>query len=251
MRQVFYKNACLLCFIFVYYYMIQERKSKWAIYTLLLAVITLGSSCNYHIRKRPQKLFSKVIANAQSYDVGIIPGYPFDGQRWDTLMKARLLWAKILYQKGIVRNFIVSGGAVHSPYVEAEYMKRYAVALGIPAEHVFTETRAQHSVENIFYSYEMARTLGFKSIALCTDPLQSILTKRFTFRRFETDIQHLPIIYDSLLAYNNLDPVIDTHALRAPDAFIPLKDRKSRWQSFRGTLGAGLPWEGKRLRPAL
>src|SRR5690606_6081814 len=145
--------------------MIQERKSKWAFYTFLLAVITLGSSCNHHIHKRPQKLLAKVEQKAKRYDEGIIPGYPFDGQKWDTLMKSRLLWAKVLYDKGIVRNFIVSGGAVHSPYVEAEYMKRYAVALGIPADHIFTETKAQHSVENIFYSYEMARVLGFKSIA--------------------------------------------------------------------------------------
>lgn len=231
--------------------MIQERKSKWALYTFLLAVITLGNSCNYPIHKRPQKLLAKVVKNDKSYDVAIIPGYPFDGHKWDTLMKSRLLWAKVLYEKGIIRNFIVSGGAVHSPYVEAEYMKRYAVALGIPAAHIFTETRAQHSVENIFYSYEMARTLGFKSIALCTDPLQSILTRRFTAHRFETHIQHLPIVYDSIIPYNNLMPVIDTHDLRAADAFIPLKNRKSRWQSFRGTMGAGLPWEGERVRQPL
>ncbi len=227
--------------------MMQDKKSKWTLYTFLLALITLGSSCNYPIHKRPQKLLAKVVKSDKSYDVGIIPGYPFDGQKWDTLMKARLLWAKVLYEKGIVRNFIVSGGAVHSPYVEAAYMKRYAVALGIPADHIFTETKAQHSVENIFYSYEMARTLGFKSIALCTDPLQSILTKRFTAHRFETHIQHLPIVYDNIIPYNNLMPLIDTHDLRATDPFIPLKNRKSRWQSFRGTMGARIPWDGKRI----
>lgn len=238
-------------FYVLYSYIIMpDQKTKWTVFTFLLAVITMGSACNYPIRKRPQKLLTKTIEQSVSYDVGIIPGYPFNGQQWDTLVRSRLLWAKFLYDKGIVRNFIVSGGAVHTPYVEAEYMKRYATAIGIPADHVFTETQAQHSVENIFYSYELARTLGFKSIVLCTDPLQSILTKRFTFRRFETYIHHLPIIYDSLQVYKDINPVIDTGDLQSA-TFIPLKSRKSRWQSFRGTLGGGIPWNGKKIRPAL
>lgn len=216
----------------------------------LILGIGLWSSCGYYNRKRPQKLYQETIREGQTFDAAIVPGYPFNGIAWDRLMKARVLWAYSLYRKGIVRNVIFSGGAVHSPYVEAKIMGLYARALGIPEEHIFYETRAEHSTENIYYSYLIARQQGFKSLVLCTDPLQSILLKRFTVRRFESPIAHLPFITDTLKAYEHLDPQIDTAGmLVAP--FTPLKERESRWASFRGTMGSGIDWGKGRRLPAL
>ena len=200
--------------------------------------------------KRPKKLFSKVVQEQQSYDVAIVPGYPYDGQNWDKLIRSRIIWAYSLYERGIIRNVIFSGAAVHTPYVEAEYMRRYAVALGIPEEHTFVESQARHSTENIFYAYEMARSLGFKSIALVTDPLQSFLTNSFTFRRFRSPIQHLPFVMDTIRNYEHLNPQIDAEDLKIQD-FIPLHEKESRWRSIRGTMGREIPWNGKRIRPEL
>lgn len=200
--------------------------------------------------KRPKKLFSKVVQEQQSYDVAIVPGYPYDGQNWDKLIRSRIIWAYSLYERGIIRNVIFSGAAVHTPYVEAEYMRRYAVALGIPEEHTFVEPQARHSTENIFYAYEMARSLGFKSIALVTDPLQSFLTNSFTFRRFRSPIQHLPFVMDTIRNYEHLNPRIDAEDLKLQD-FTPLHEKESRWRSIRGTMGREIPWNGKRIRPEL
>ncbi|RQO31703.1 YdcF family protein [Taibaiella sp. KBW10] len=216
----------------------------------LIVGVGLWSSCGYYTQKRPQKRYRQVVSEGQTFDAAIVPGYPFDGKAWDRLMKARVLWAYHLYELGIVRNIIFSGGGVHSPYVEARIMGLYALALGIPEAHIFYETQAQHSTENIYYSYKIAQQQGFKTIVLCTDPVQSILLKRFTTRRFETDIVHLPFIADTLKNYEQLNPTIDTGNMRI-SPFVPLNEKESRWQSIRGTMGGRLDWGGARKLPAL
>lgn len=222
---------------------------SWGWKALLVGAIGLAS-CSYYTQKRPLKHYNQTLKKGLSYDAAIVPGYPFDGQAWDTLVKARVIWAVHLYHKGIVRNIIFSGGAVHTPYVEAEVMGRYAEALGIPAQHIYYETRAEHSTENVYYSYLLAQKEGFKSLALCTDPVQSILLQRFTKRRFGSPIAHLPFVRTVLESVNDVHPRIDTTGLKVND-FIPLKSRESRWQSIRGTMGNGIDWQGGDMLPPL
>src|SRR5690606_12313850 len=155
----------------------------------------------------------KQLAAAKKYlpvDVLIVPGIPFQNGKWDRVMKSRVLWSWILYKNGYVKNVIYSGDAVYSPYKEGKIMALYAEKLGIPSRHIFYETQARHSTENVYYSYLMAKEMGFKTIALGTDPyFQSPTLKRFTKRRFTSYIHHIPFVKDSLIAYDYLDPVID------------------------------------------
>jgi hypothetical protein len=50
---------------------------------------------------------------------------------------------------------VTSGGAVYNPYVEALSLKRALVALGIPADLIYTETQARHTDENVAYALAM------------------------------------------------------------------------------------------------
>lgn len=200
-------------------------------------------------RKRPTSLYNEVVKNSATFDAGIVPGVPYNNGRWDSIMKGRVLWAVNLYQKGIIKNIIFSGGAVYSPYYEAKIMSLYAQQMGVPTNNIFCETKAEHSTENIYYSYELARKQGFKTLALVTDPFQSSLTKRFTRRRFATKIQHIPFLVDTLRKLNHLDYTIDpTSAYNAN--FKSIVERESGWKRFRGTLGAFIPWEHRVGRKA-
>ena len=107
-------------------------------------------------------------AEKESYDLIVVPGVPFENYVWGKTMKGRIYWSKYLFDKGIARNIMYSGSAVYTPYYEAEIMKMYAVAIGIPADHVFTELKAEHSTENIYYSYQKAKKLGFTRVALAS-----------------------------------------------------------------------------------
>jgi hypothetical protein len=123
-------------------------------------------------------------------------------------------------------------------------MGLYAQQLGIPAAHIFYDTLAEHSTENVFYSYEIARARGFRTIALGTDPFQSSLLRGFTRKRFGTAIQHIPFIEDSLVPFAHLHPEIDPSSAYKAD-FKSIKERDSFWKRTRGTFGSSVPWKTK------
>ncbi len=176
------------------------------------------------------------------FDAIIVPGIPFVNNRWDTVMKGRVLWAWVLYKNGFAKNVIFSGDAVYSPYRECKIMGLYAEALGIPAAHIFYDTLATHSTENVYYSYLLAKKNGFKNIALATDPVQSFMLRNYTKARFVSEVYHLPFDTDTLRAYNHLNPEIDATAELVND-FTPLPKRKSWWKRMRGTFGKNIKWE--------
>lgn len=149
---------------------------------------------------------------------------------------------QVLYKNGIAKNIIYSGGAVYSPFVEAYVMGMYGKKLGIPAKHIYYDTMARHSTENVYYSYLLAKKLGFKSIALATDPFQSFLLKSYVRKRFGTPVQRLPFVVDSLRAYKHLCPRINpVPAYREP--FTSITEDEGFWQRFRGTMGADIDWD--------
>ncbi|ANH83975.1 hypothetical protein A8C56_15330 [Niabella ginsenosidivorans] len=213
----------------------------------IVLILIFLSGCAFVYRKRPARLYETVLARKQTFDAAIVPGVPFNNNQWDTVMKGRVIWASLLYRQGVIRNIIFSGGAVYSPYYEAKIMGLYARQLGVSPKHIFYDIQAEHSTENIFYSYQIARREGFKSIALVTDPLQSLLLNRFTRRKFRTKIVHIPFIIDSLKEYNHLNPVIDPLPAMTEN-FRSLTDREGFFRRFRGTMGAFIPWEGKRKK---
>ena len=215
-------------------------------FMILMSTVIIQAGCISY-RKRPERLYNEVIQKAQTFDVAIVPGVPFYNNHWDTVMKGRVLWAVALYRQGIVRHIIFSGSAVYSPYYEAMIMGLYARQIGIPAQHIFYEKQAEHSTENVFYSYQIAKQQGFKSIALVTDPFQSSLLKKFTRKRFATPIVHLPFLVDTLKKYNAIEPIIDPSSARKEN-FISITKREGFFKRFRGTLGAFIPWENKKRK---
>jgi hypothetical protein len=88
-------------------------------------------------------------------------------------------------------------------------MGLYAQKLGIPKEHIFYDTLAKHSTENIYYSYLIAKKKGFKKVGMATDGLQSIFLKKFLRKHFSSPIYILPIIKDSVDSYTALNITID------------------------------------------
>jgi len=181
------------------------------------------------------------------YDVIIVPGVPYEGESWGNIMKIRVHWSNYLYNRGITKNIIYSGSSVYTPYIEAKVMALYGEALGVPKNHIFTEERAEHSTENVYYSYKMAKNLGFKKIALATDIFQTNNLRSF-INDHDLEIELLPIVFDTLSKLNRYEPDIDpSSALVDTTKFIPLTERESFFKRFQGTLGKNIDWnEGDR-----
>lgn len=209
------------------------------IFMLSASIISLLSCITP--RKGPMRAYAKA-ATLAPFDAVIIPGIPYNGKSWDSVMKARVLWSWILYKNGYAKNIIYSGGAIYTPYVEAKVMGLYGEQLGIPKDHIFYDTLAKHSTENVYYSYLLAQQLGFKSIALGTDPFQALMLRSFTRNRFESPIFHLPFVTDTLAVYNGVNPTINAESCMMPGKWQSIKEQEGFRERFRGTMGKTIDW---------
>jgi len=206
--------------------------------TIIILLIAGVNSCSFSSKKATELL---VAAQAEKYDLIIVPGVPFEDSTWSDVMKIRVFWSKYLYDQGIAKNIMYSGSAVYSPYYEAEIMALYGEALGIPKENIFTETRAEHSTENVYYSYKKAKKMGFNKIALATDTFQAKMVKRFIKKEMKGDVALIPIVYDTLRALNPkmYDP--DIEFVKALDEnFVSITEREGFWKRFNGTRGKNI-----------
>lgn len=196
------------------------------------------NSCSYS-SKTCKRLLKEV--SLKSYDIIIVPGVPLVNGKWSNTMKARIYWSKYLFEKGIAKNIMFSGSAVYTPYYESEIMALYAEAIGIPKENIFTEIKAEHSTENIYYSYFLAKKLNFSRVALASDPFQTKMLRRFTRIRVSPEIDLIPIVFDSLMLMkiDATNPMIDIQKAFVLD-FKSILERESFWERFRGTRGLSI-----------
>ena len=214
------------------------HNSKLITWPVSLLLLLSANSCSFssHMQK---KLLSQ--AEQKQYDAIIVPGIPFENGQWSRVMKARVYWSKYLYDKGIAKNIIYSGSAVYTPYYEGKIMAMYAAALGIPEQHIYFDTLAEHSTENVFYSYKLGKKMGFTHMALASDPFQTKLLRGFARKKFDPPMDVIPFVIDTLKAMEPgmTDPSID-FTLAFKKDFISIKDRDSFRKRWRGTRGKNI-----------
>lgn len=201
----------------------------------------LLSGCYIH---NTEKFYARAVEKAP-YDALIVPGYPFDGQRWDTLVKARVLWAIHLYRQGLAKHIIFSGSAVHTPYKEGEVMALYALALGVPEDVVLVEEQAEHSSENLYFGWKLARTRGLEKVAVATDKYQAKLLQviaRRLKRKVGCEVNIIPMTEGWTNVVTMSDPTIDPTPAHVED-FVPIEDRETFWQRFREARGKQFDWD--------
>lgn len=196
--------------------------------------------CSYDKTNKESTELNDMLANP--YDVIIVPGVPYLEPSMKTVLKARILWAKYLFQRGIAKNIIFSGASVYTPYVESKVMKIYADSLGIPSENTFSEEEAEHSTENIFYSVKMAHDMGFKRIALATDHYQAYLLKGYIKKKFP-EVEIITISYKKINMKADW-PEIDAESAYAEN-FVSLAKRENKIKRMKGTMGMNVIDNGK------
>jgi uncharacterized SAM-binding protein YcdF (DUF218 family) len=220
--------------------MLKKSGNVHTLFSIFLPVVILLHACSFS-EKTSQRYYQKAVT--KTYDIIAVPGVPFTEAGWDSTMKARVYWAKHLYDKGIAKNIMFSGSSVSTPYNEGEIMALYAIALGIPEKNVFSETKAQHSTENLYYVYLKSKKMGFTSIALATDPYQAKQLRKFATKRIGENTGLIPIVFDTLRKMQPfmINPKIDYQ--KAYDSnFVSLKSKESFWKRLRGTMGKNIDY---------
>lgn len=179
------------------------------------------------------------------YDVIIVPGVPYRDSTMADIMHLRVRWAKHLMDEGISKNVIFSGGAVYTPYVEGKIMALMGEKIGIPRDKIFVEDRAEHSTENMYYGYMLAKKLGFEHIALASDQYQSFILHELHEKFKLYDLGFIPMKI-SFIRETDKSPIeIDPSPARVND-FVSLPERQTFAERFRGTRGRYVKEEIKR-----
>lgn len=202
---------------------------------LMVIGCLIGLSSCFFLGPSPKKRLQK-IAEIKPVDVVIVPGLPLYQGQWDTLLKTRMLWSEFLIKKGYARYVLYSGNAVYTPWMEGPSMALIAQKLGIDSTQILVDTMAEHSTENLHYSYLIAKAKGFKRIAVATDPFQCAMLHKFAKKNFEEEIYFLPVIYDSIKVRTGVEVYIDT-TLTKKKNFRSLEERQGYKDRLKGTRG--------------
>jgi uncharacterized SAM-binding protein YcdF (DUF218 family) len=221
-----------------------KKTLKYLLFIFIFLHIIAGViGCKLLFMDAPE-YFERAALN-KPYDAIIVPGVPFENGAWSGVLKSRILWSYYLYKNGYAKNIIYSGSSVYTPYVESKIMAMYAEQLGIPKEHIFSETKAEHSTENVYYGYKLGLNQGFKKMALATDPFQTKTLMSF-IEKLKIDLPVIPMVYDKMDSLIDHDPVIDSQQAFV-NPFIPLPDREGFWQRLRGTMGKRIKYDSRDL----
>lgn len=106
----------------------------------------------------------------ESYDCAVVCGYFANGDGTPSeMLKSRVDKAVELWKQKKVKYMILSGGAVHNEYVEAEVMEQYALELGVPEEYILKEKQAVSTYHNLQYSAKIMDNFGFKDCVVVTN----------------------------------------------------------------------------------
>jgi hypothetical protein len=129
---------------------------------LLLGLLVPSCAGRYDVK-------SSMIAS-KKFDAVIVLGCPSKDDGSPTLCQlGRALQASLLWDQGVVQHFITSGGAVHTPYVEAEAIAQLMVAAGVPPDRIYLDPNALHTDENVYNGLQIAKKQGWKELAILSD----------------------------------------------------------------------------------
>ncbi len=143
------------------------KKSFWS----GIAMGGLSVFCLFHILVfrtvfgQPQKRWKR-----QKYDCALVCGCPanLNGSPSAT-MKSRVEKAVALWREGKVGRLFFTGGCVKNPHIESEVMKEYAMALGVPKEHIVTEGQSVSTYHNMMHSKQIMEDNGLNNCVVVTN----------------------------------------------------------------------------------
>lgn len=146
----------------------RHKRLKRVVWTLLLILIAAGliwfavafSRINSAVTTAPMV----------EADAGVILGMSMWGDEPSPGLKERLDYGLKLYQEGAFTHFVVSGGLDQPDYkyTEAEGMKIYLTAHGVPEKVIYLENQSTSTYENLLFSKAVMQQEGLSSAVIIT-----------------------------------------------------------------------------------
>lgn len=126
------------------------KESKLSDVPALRALLLKENELNNYVFKTQKS----EINTSEIYDVGMVLGCSIK-----YIMDKRIEAAATLYNSGVIKKILVTGGigkfSVHTSETEASYMKRMLLKENIPSEDIIVEDKSVNTLENIDNSVSM------------------------------------------------------------------------------------------------
>ena len=112
------------------------------------------------------------VSDSSPADVAIVMGAAVWGSRPSPVFAERIKHSINLYHEDRVQAIIFTGGVGRGDRLaEGEVAKAYAVARGVPAEHVFCETVSTVTTENVAEAAKIVEQQSFSRVLMVSDPI--------------------------------------------------------------------------------
>jgi uncharacterized SAM-binding protein YcdF (DUF218 family) len=113
-----------------------------------------------------------LISSYAPADAAVVLGTSVFRDRPSPVFRERINHAIHLYREGIVQNIIFTGGlAGNDKLAESEAAREYAIAQGVPAEHIFIETESYSTCLNLLRAKRIIEENGMDQVLIVSDPL--------------------------------------------------------------------------------
>ncbi len=148
-------------------------------------------------------LFENIEYSDTNSDMGIVMGSY-------SAVKYRVPRAVALYNKGLVKNFIFSGGKMlidSGIYEEADIMKDFAIKSGLPSSNIYTACNSHSTFESLKNAFDLLKSIEYftpKNITLITTSFHMKRCLLLVDKMFSKDINIIPCpVNDSFTTKEN------------------------------------------------
>ena len=137
----------------------------------ILVLFLLSFSLTLYLLGKDIYSFSLTSSYAPA-DAAVVLGATVYRDRPSPVFRERINHAIELYQQGIVDTIIFTGGlAGNDRLAESEAARAYAIAQGVPEEHIYIETESYSTCLNLLGAKRIIEANGMDQVLLVSDPL--------------------------------------------------------------------------------
>jgi uncharacterized SAM-binding protein YcdF (DUF218 family) len=151
------------------------------------------------------------LSAAESYNTGILLGgfvsynVKEDKAYFNTAVD-RFVQTALLYKQGHIKNIVVAAGngyIVDHDFQEASFARDKLIALGIDAEHIYTDPYSRNTYENAVNTRKIMDSLQLKGTSLLISSAFHLPRAQLLFRKQGIDVRPFPCDFMAQNIANN------------------------------------------------
>lgn len=140
-------------------------KKRWMFTALILSFVFTNNFLAYKLMYWWEIPVTPLSEINQRYEVGVVltgvalTDRAINDRVYFARGADRIVHAHLLYQKGIIKNILITGGTGRidddGKYPEAEALKRFLLQVGVPEQDIIVEPIANNTYENALFTAEI------------------------------------------------------------------------------------------------